>query len=46
VLFEIATDAPSFTIDEPKETVGNAIKLPPWCESRRAEIVAALAPLR
>jgi hypothetical protein len=33
-------------VDEPKETLGNAIKLPPWCESRRAEIVAALAPLR
>jgi glyoxalase family protein len=46
VLFEIATDDPGFTVDEPKETVGNAIKLPPWCESRRAEIVAALAPLR
>jgi glyoxalase family protein len=35
-----------FTVDEPKETLGNAIKLPPWCESRRAEIVAALPPLR
>jgi hypothetical protein len=35
-----------FTVDELKETVGNAIKLPPWCESRRAEIVAALAQLR
>jgi hypothetical protein len=46
VLFEIATDDPGFTVDEPKETLGNAIKLPPWCESRRAEIVAALAPLR
>ena len=41
VLFEIATDDPGFTVDEPKETLGNAIKLPPWCESRRAEIVAA-----
>jgi len=43
---EIATDAPSFTVDEPKETPGNAIKLPPWYESRRAEIVTALPPLR
>ena len=33
-------------VDEPKETLGNAIKLPPWYESRRAGIVAALAPLR
>src|SRR5262245_24057277 len=30
----------------PKETLGNAIKLPPWYESRRAEIVAAQPPLR
>src|SRR5215510_5081258 len=34
------------SVDDPKETLGNAIKLPPWYESRRAEIVAALAPLR
>jgi glyoxalase family protein len=46
VLLEIATDDPGFTIDEPKETLGNAVKLPPWYESRRAEIVAALPPLR
>ncbi len=45
VLFEIATDNPGFTLDEPKETLGSAIKLPPWYESRRAEIVAALPPL-
>jgi len=45
VLFEIATEDPGFTVDEPKETLGAAIKLPPWLESRRAEIVAALPPL-
>jgi glyoxalase family protein len=45
VLFEIATDDPGFTLDEPKETLGSAIKLPPWYEARRAEIVAALPPL-
>jgi glyoxalase family protein len=45
VLFEIATDDPGFTLDEPRETLGGAIKLPPWFESRRAEIVAALPPL-
>src|SRR5262245_63092515 len=39
VLFEIATDDPGFTVDEPKETPGDAIKLPPWYGSRRAEIV-------
>jgi glyoxalase family protein len=46
VLFEIATDDPGFIVDEPKETLGSAITLPPWYESRRAEIVAALPPLR
>ena len=45
VLFEIATDDPGFTVDEPKATLGGAIKLPPWYEGRRAEIVAALPPL-
>jgi glyoxalase family protein len=45
VLFEIATDDPGFTLDEPKETLGSSIKLPPWYEARRAEIVAALPPL-
>jgi glyoxalase family protein len=45
VLFEIATDDPGFTRDEPKEALGSAVKLPPWYESRRAEIVAALPPL-
>jgi glyoxalase family protein len=42
----ILADDSGFTVDEPKETPGDAIKLPPWCESRRAEIVAALPPLR
>jgi len=45
VLFEIATDDPGFTLDEPQATLGSAIKLPPWYEPRRAEIVAALPPL-
>jgi glyoxalase family protein len=45
VLFEIATDDPGFTLDEPAATLGSAIKLPPWYEGRRAEIVAALPPL-
>jgi glyoxalase family protein len=45
VLFEIATDEPGFTRDEPKEALGSAIKLPPWYEPRRAEIEAALPPL-
>ena len=45
VLFEIATDQPGFTVDEPLETLGQALKLPPPLESRRAEIEAKLPPL-
>ena len=45
-MFEIATDGPGFTVNEPKEMLGNAIKLPLWYGSRRAEIVAALPPPR
>jgi glyoxalase family protein len=45
VLFEIATDQPGFTVDEKREQLGQAIKLPVWCEPNRAEIEAALPPL-
>jgi glyoxalase family protein len=45
ILFEIATDGPGFTIDEPKEQFGSRVMLPPWYEQRRAEIEAALPPL-
>jgi len=45
VLFEIATDDPGFAVDEPKETLGGALQLPPWYEPRRAAIRAALPPL-
>jgi glyoxalase family protein len=45
ILFEIATDSPGFTWDEPKETLGTALKLPPWHEVNRAAIEKALPPL-
>jgi glyoxalase family protein len=45
ILFEIATDAPGFTVDEPKEALGTSLKLPAWYEARRAEIEAALPAL-
>ena len=35
VLFEIATDAPGFLIDEPVESLGTALRLPPQFEARR-----------
>jgi glyoxalase family protein len=45
VLFEIATDQPGFTFDEPVETLGTRLSLPPRLEPIRAEIEAALPPL-
>jgi glyoxalase family protein len=45
VLFELATRGPGFTIDEPLETLGEKVSIPPFLEDRRAEIEAALQPL-
>lgn len=45
VLFEIATDQPGFAIDEPVESLGTKLGLPPHLEPHRAEIEAALPPL-
>jgi glyoxalase family protein len=45
ILFEIATDGPGFAADEPMETLGEKLALPPFLESRRAEIEAGLKPL-
>jgi glyoxalase family protein len=45
ILFEIATDVPGFTADEPLETLGEALSLPPFLEHRRSEIEARLKPL-
>jgi glyoxalase family protein len=45
-LFEIATDGPGFTADEPLEALGGRLVLPPWLEPHRARIEAALPPLR
>jgi glyoxalase family protein len=42
VLFEIATDPPGFTLDEPEESLGTSLKLPPWLESSRKRIEASL----
>jgi glyoxalase family protein len=45
ILFEIATDGPGFATDEPMETLGEKLALPPLLEPRRAEIEAGLKPL-
>ncbi|SDR57209.1 glyoxalase family protein [Rhizobiales bacterium GAS191] len=42
VLFEIATDAPGFAIDEPVSELGHSLKLPRFLEPRRREIEAVL----
>ena len=46
ILYEIATDGPGFTVDEPEESLGTELKLPPFLEPRRAEIEAGLPRLR
>ncbi len=45
MLFEIATDGPGFTIDEPEQELGSGLKLPEWLEPKREEIEAELDPL-
>jgi len=45
VLFEIATLAPGFDVDEPLDALGRALKLPPWEEPHRSMIEAGLAPI-
>ncbi|MFS8038227.1 ring-cleaving dioxygenase [Xanthobacter sp. AM11] len=42
VLFEIATDAPGFAVDEAPESLGEALKLPAQYEAHRSEIEAVL----
>ncbi len=46
ILFEIATDGPGFTVDEPLESLGERLSLPPFLEGKRAAIEAKLKPLR
>lgn len=45
VLFELATDAPGFEIDESRERLGTELQLPPQYEPSRAEIAHKLAPI-
>jgi glyoxalase family protein len=45
ILFEIATDGPGFTADEPLESLGERLALPPFLEGKRASIEAGLKPL-
>lgn len=45
VLFEIATDAPGFTVDEPLDTLGTQLQLPAQYESNRTAIERLLPKL-
>lgn len=45
VLFELATDGPGFMEDEPYETLGEKLSLPPFFESKREEIEGLVRPI-
>jgi glyoxalase family protein len=45
VLFEIASIGPGFTADEPFETLGESLSLPPNYEQYRAQVEQILTPL-
>ena len=45
VLFEIATDGPGFSVDEPLERLGSTLSLPPWFQVRRERLDEILPPI-
>lgn len=45
ILFELSTDGPGFTVDEPEESLGERLILPPFLEPQRERIEARLKPL-
>jgi predicted esterase len=45
VLLEVATDPPGFAVDEPVESLGSELKLPPQYEPHRSRIAAGLPAL-
>jgi glyoxalase family protein len=45
VLFEIATDAPGFLIDESAESLGEVLRIPEWFEPQRKLIEARVQPI-
>ena len=45
ILFEWATDGPGFMEDEPYETVGEMLSLPPFLERKRESIEATVRPI-
>lgn len=45
ILFEWATDGPGFMGDEPYETVGEMLSLPPFLERKREQIESIVRPI-
>jgi glyoxalase family protein len=45
ILFEFATDGPGFMGDEPYETLGEKLSLPPFLESKREQIESRVRPI-
>jgi glyoxalase family protein len=45
VLFEIATEPPGFTVDEPVDALGENLVLPEWFEANRSAIEQSLTPI-
>jgi glyoxalase family protein len=46
ILFEIATDPPGFTVDEPIHELGEKLMLPSWLESKRVELEETLPKVK
>ncbi len=44
ILYEFATDVPGFTVDEPIETLGEKLSLPPFLEDSRERIEKTVRP--
>lgn len=45
ILFELATDGPGFMGDEPYETLGEKLSLPPFLEQKREQIEKMVRPI-
>ncbi len=45
ILFEVATNPPGFSVDEPVASLGTALKLPDWYEPHRERLESALPKL-
>jgi glyoxalase family protein len=46
VLFEVATMAPGFTVDEDEAALGRELRLPPWEEPNRSAIASSLVDVK